>query len=90
MSKFQLGTIVATPAVLALLEESGQAPSDFISRHHNLEQGELDDEDHKMNADAAKNGARILSSYKTSKGDKIWVITEHDRSATTVLLPGDY
>ena len=90
MSKFQLGTVVVTPAALVLLEESGQAPSDFIGRHHNLEQGELDDEDQRANADAAKNGERILSSYKIIKGDKIWVITEHDRSVTTVLLPGDY
>ena len=89
-TKFELGQIVATPPALVLIEKSGQTASDFINRHHSLEQGELGDDDHASNVESVENGTQILSSYKTNNGDKIWVITEGDRSATTVLRPEDY
>tara|TARA_R110002111_G_scaffold18931_1_gene46182 strand:+ start:33282 stop:33599 length:318 start_codon:yes stop_codon:yes gene_type:complete len=94
--QFKLGkTVVATPSVLEALEQSGQSPSEFIKRHLQLEQGDLCDEDHELNGEALKDGSRILSAYKTSKGVKIWIITEAEdrnghRSATTLLLPEEY
>ena len=93
--QFELGQVVATPGCLAVLEESGQSPSEFLKRHVQLEQGDLGAEDHELNGEALKSGGRILSAYKTSKGVKLWVITEATngdghRSATTLLLPSEY
>ncbi|QDT95257.1 hypothetical protein [Gimesia aquarii] len=93
--KFELGTVVATPGALEALEASSQSPNEFLKRHFQLEQGELCNEDHELNGDAVKDGSRILSAFKTSKGVKIWIITEAEdgnghRSATTLLLPEEY
>ena len=93
--KFELGQVVATPGALDALEQSGQSPSEFLKRHLQLEQGDLCAEDHELNEAALKDGSRILSAYKTSKGVKLWVITEAEnddghRSATTLLLPEEY
>ena len=93
--KFELGQVVATPGALAALEKSGQSPSEFLKRHLRCEQGDLCNEDHELNSTALQDGSRILSAYKTSKGVKIWIITEADdgnghRSATTLLLPEEY
>jgi len=93
--KFKLGQIVATPGALEVLEQSGQSPSEFLKRHLRLEQGDLCGEDHELNGEALQDGSRILSAFKSSKGVKIWVITEAEdgnghRSATTLLLPEDY
>ena len=93
--RFALGQIVATPGALEVIEASGESPKHFLSRHLRLEQGELCAEDHELNAEALKDGSRILSSFKTSTGDRIWVITEAAdeaglRAATTLLLPSEY
>lgn len=88
--RFPLGGMVATPGALEALEEAGQSPQEFISRHARLEQGELCDEDHRENLFSVDKALRIFSAYKTSAGVKLWVITEADRSATTILLPSEY
>ena len=94
--KFELGqTVVATPGCLAVLDECGQSPSEFLKRHLRCEQGDLCNEDHELNAESVKDGSRILSAYKTINGVKIWIITEAKngdglRSATTLLLPEEY
>jgi hypothetical protein len=93
--KFELGKTVATPGALDALEASGQSPSEFLKRHLQLEQGDLCAEDHELNAEALQDGSRILSAFRTSKGVKIWLITEAKdgnghRSATTLLLPEEY
>jgi hypothetical protein len=75
---FALGQIVATPGALAALEKARQAPGEFLARHVNREWGDLSDDDRK------------LSGYRTNAGDKIWIITESDRSVTTLLLPEEY
>src|SRR5580700_9594942 len=87
---FSLGQLVATPGALAALAKAGQTPLDFLSRHIRGDWGELCEEDRKENQLSVKRGFRILSSYKTNSGEKIWVITEADRSVTTVLLPDEY
>ncbi len=87
---FPLGQCVATPRALAALEEAGQSPADFLNRHVAGDWGEIDREDRGLNEQALKEGARIFSVYQTSKGVKVWVITEADRASTCVLLPDEY
>lgn len=87
---FPLGRLVATPGAIDALEEAGQLPQEFLDRHARLEQGELCDSDHQENLFSVDKDLRIFSAYQTSKGVKLWVITEADRSATTILLPEEY
>ena len=79
-----------TPGAIEALEDAGQSPQEFISRHARLERGELCDEDHKENLFSVDKHLRIFSAFKTATGVKLWLITEADRSATTILLPEDY
>ena len=93
--QFELGQTVATPGALEALEQSGQSPSEFLKRHLHREQGDLCNEDHKLNDEALKDGSRILSAFHTTTGVKLWVITEAEdgdghRSATTLLRPEEY
>jgi len=87
---FELGQIVATPGALAALKKAGQQPGEFLTRHVNCEWGDLSDEDRKENDYSLEHGFRVFSSYRSNAGDKLWVITEADRSATTLLLPEEY
>ena len=87
---FDLGQLVATPGALAALEKTGQNAMEFLSRHVSGDWGELPQEDQNENQLSLAKGFRLLSSYRTSSGDKIWVITEADRSHTTLLLPDEY
>jgi hypothetical protein len=89
-TKFPLGQLVATPGALEAMQESGQSPLDFVARHVSGDWGDLCPEDKQLNEDALKDGDRIFSAYHTAKGVKLYVITEHDRSATTILLPEEY
>jgi len=87
---FPLGRVVATPGALATLEEAGQEAIDFLDRHSCGNWGILAVEDWELNNEALRHGRRLLSSYRLASGDKIWIITEADRSATTLLLPDEY
>jgi hypothetical protein len=89
-TRFPLGRLFLTPGAIEALEESGQSPQEFISRHARLEQGELSDEDHRENLFSVNKALRIFSAYKTTRGVKLWVITEASREATTILLPSEY
>lgn len=86
--KFDLGEVVATPGALAALGGTSWV-YDLIDRHLGGDWGEVDREDWAANDRALLAGARLLSAYTVS-GTKVWVITEADRSATTVLLPEEY
>jgi hypothetical protein len=88
--RFQLGQLFMTPGAIEALEDAGQSPQEFISRHAGLEQGELCDDDHRENLFSVDKPLRIFSAFKTSRNVKLWVITESDRSATTILLPDEY
>ena len=95
VKKFSLGRIVATPGALQALHAAGQSADEFLARHVVGDWGDLDDEDCQANEAALIDGSRILSAYKTRKGERIWVITEavNDvglRYCTTILLPSDY
>ena len=87
---FDLGQVVATPGALQALEEAGQSADEFLRRHVAGDWGNLGQEDWDLNDEAVKDGSRILSAYMTSKGEKIWVITEADRSSTCCLRPDEY
>jgi hypothetical protein len=75
---------------LAALRKAGQKPGEFLTRHVNRVWCDLSDEDRKDNAYSLERGFRLLSSYRTNAGDKLWIITESDRSVTTLLLSEEY
>ena len=88
---FPLGRIVATPGAIDALTRANQQPHDFLNRHVTGDRGsELPEEDKAENEYSLQHGFRILSSYKTAAGEKLWVITEADRSVSTLLLPEEY
>jgi hypothetical protein len=72
------------------LEEAGVSPASLLTRHADGDWGELSEHDRKENEFSLRNGFRILSSYMLGNGEKIWVITEADRSSTCLLLPSEY
>lgn len=83
-----LGNVVITPNALDQL-----APADVqrgIQRHQAGDWGDLGEEDWQENDTALRTGLRLLSSYRSARGVTFWVITEADRSATTLLMPDDY
>ena len=86
--KFSLGQMVATPNALAIIP-NGEIQN-ALSRHVRGDWGTLDTEDLQSNEHALQFGGRLFSSYLTSQNVKFWIITECDRSVTTVLLPEDY
>jgi len=88
--KFPLGQIVATPGALQALERTGQAPLEFVKRHVLGDWGDLDEHDRRENEFSLNAGLRLLSAYTLVDGTRIWIITEADRSATTLLLPEEY
>lgn len=87
---FPPGRMVATPGALALLEQANESPLEYLSRHLRGDWGNLDQEDNAENELSLKHGFRLLSSYQVTKTEKLWIITEADRSVTTLLLPEEY
>lgn len=88
---FVLGQIVATPGALRAMEENGVDPFNLLRRHADGDWGEVPKEDQLENQRSVENGYRVLSSYRlNARGDKVWVITEADRSSTCLLLPDEY
>jgi len=87
-AKFRLGQIVATPN--ALLHLTQDDINQGIKRHLSGDWGDIGDEDRQENELSLKEGFRLLSVYHANNGTKFWIITEADRSHTTVLLPEDY
>lgn len=87
---FELGRVVATPRALETLEQGGEDPRLLLHRHVTGDWGEVGTKDKAANELALVIGTRILSSYRTTKGEKLWIITEADRSSTCLLLPDDY
>lgn len=87
---FPSGQIVATPGALALLEQVNKSPLEFLSRHLRGDWGELCRDDKTENDLSLKHGLRLMSSYQVTDAEKLWIITEADRSVTTLLLPAEY
>ena len=91
VTSFALGQTFITPGAEEALMIAGQTAIEFLRRHMSCDWGsELSDEDVQENELSLKEGFRLLSAYRTGKGQKLWIITEADRSATTVLLPSEY
>ena len=88
--KFELGQMVMTPGANETLRSAHQVAPEFLLRHKHGDWGELPEEDIRENAWSLENGARLFSAYRTRTEEKLWVITEWDRSATTLLLPEEY
>ena len=86
--RFALGRTVITRGALDALQNEEVLAA--IARHARGDWGEVCKEDWQANDDALQSGARLLSAYQTTEGRKFWIITEADRSATTVLLPEEY
>jgi len=87
--RFELGRVVATPGALDLLTRWDL--DDLLRRHHRGDWGELDGHDRRANERSVRHGHRVLSSYPAGEsGVKVWIITERDRSVTTILLPEEY
>ena len=90
ITRFALGQTFITPGAEEALQSAGQTATEFLRRHMSGDWGELSDEDVRENEFSLKEGLRLLSAYQTGKGQKLWIITEADRSATTILLPSEY
>ena len=92
---FDIGSLVATPAALEVMQDRGVYGPALIKRHVTGDYGDICDEDRAANEEALKSGARIMSVY-TIDEVRLWVITdavideEGHRQATTILLPEDY
>ena len=87
---FEMGKIYITRGAVEALKESNQNGNDFLKRHQNGDWGIVDKRDENENEISVTQGFRILSAYMTNKGEKLWIITEADRSSTTILLPSEY
>lgn len=86
---FPLGQVVATTAALEVLESSGIPSAQLLARHQSGDWGEVPHEDARENERSVKQGFRIISSY-VAGDERIWIITEADRSSTCLLLPSEY
>jgi hypothetical protein len=87
---FPLGRIVATPGALEALAKSGDSAHSFFMRHACGDFGTVCEEDWKANAEAISNGERVFSVFVTSANEKLWCITEADRTSSCLLLPEEY
>ena len=84
-----LGRVVATPGALKLLSEASEDLFDYLARHATGDWGDLCAFDLRQNEIALREDLRVLSSYPVGR-ECVWIITESDRSVTTILLPEDY
>ncbi len=89
-ARFSLGQTVSTPGALAALEAAGQEPGQLLRRHQSGDWGDVPPEDAAENDLSVAQGFRVLSAYTLETQVKVWIITEADRSATTILLPSEY
>ncbi len=90
MGLFPVGELVSAQGALMALLHARQSPLEFLERHLRGDWGDLCAEDVAENQFALAHGLRLMSSYTTAARERIWLITEADRSATTFLLPDEY
>lgn len=89
MTPLPLGSIHATPGALRLLDRASVSATTLLARHASGDWGDVPPEDACENRVSIARGFRVLSSYPVD-GERIWIITEADRSSTTLLLPSEY
>ncbi len=90
VTRFALGQTFITPGAEEALQIAGQTAIEFLRCHMSCDWGELSQDDVRENELSLKKGFRVLSNYRTGKGQQLWIITEADRSSTTILLPSEY
>lgn len=88
--RFTLGETVQTRGAFEAFQEAEDHPMDFLTRHITGDWGKLGDFDKQQNEEALEYGLRLFSAYHLATGQKLWIITEADRSVTTLLLPEEY
>jgi hypothetical protein len=88
--QISLGRVVATPGALDALGDARESALGFLARHASRDWGEVPPEDWEENEFSVQRELRVLSAYSLRNGMKIWIITEADRSVTTILLPEEY
>jgi hypothetical protein len=88
--RFPLGRVLATPGALTALTAAGMHPVALVARHARGDWGDLCAGDRRANERALRDGSRLLSAYRLPGGGKVWIITEADRSTSTLLLPSEY
>ena len=88
--RFWLGQVVATPAALSAMYKAKQGVDELLARHQSGDWGEVGNEDWDENELSLREGYRLFTVYRLVSGERVWIITEADRSATTMLLPEDY
>ena len=90
VTQFTLGQTFITPGAQEAIQIAGQTEIEFLRRHMSGDWGDLSADDIAENEFSLTEGLRLLSSYQTAKGQQLWIITEADRSATTILLSSEY
>ena len=85
-----LGQVLATPGALVLLRSLQLTPLRFVLRHMGGDWGDICEKDRHTNAEAQVHGARVISVYMVGPTQRLWIVTEADRSSTTLLLPEEY
>lgn len=90
MRRLVLGVVVATPRALEVLGSLEISPTELLERHASGDWGDIPPEDALENEYGLKHGFRVLSSYPLPSGERVWIITEADRSSTCILLPSEY
>ena len=87
---FPLGMVLATPGALVALVRGRHDIGEFLARHQRGDWGAVGEEESAANDGALREGRALISEYRTSEGVRLWIVTEGDRSATTLLLPEEY
>lgn len=87
---FPLGELGMTHGAINLLAELGRSPQELIQRHASCDWSDMSPSDAAANRHALRSGMRIFSSFDLPGGCRVWVITEADRSSTTLMLPAEY
>ena len=87
---FRLGRLCATNGAIRALTSAEADPIEYVARHLAGDWGDVDPTDTAANDRALQLGERIISAYRLADGGRIWIITEADRSVTTILLPSEY
>jgi hypothetical protein len=88
--KFPFGQLVVTPGALQTFQAASESPFSYLQRHLSGDWGDVDEHDRAENEYSLQHGFRLLSAYRLSSGERIWIITEADRSSTCFLLPDEY
>ena len=89
-ARFFPGVLVITPGALEVFKRTGEEIQPFLTRHLRCDWGNLDTHDWKENEYSLQQGFRLLSAYSLQDQTRVWIITEADRSSTTILLPDEY